>query len=712
MKNLMAKLKGLKFKALLVEHGEKIIGGMVGLFALLIVLTTPWSGIQKRPDELVQAAKESNDNLDKHDWPADKRAEFLPATFFQKAEQLAAARTEVTPFTFSTTYWTPLYPVKELIREPELLAVQDLRADAGRTVVAKATAPPPEEAQTEGEEAAEEDDPNTPDEIKAREEGAGGPGRAGGGPAGLDRGPMGKAGRGDIMAGAAMGAAGSEIEPRGLRFVAVRGIFPLRKQMEAFQRAIHLENVMDAMELVDFWDFEIQRQRALPGDPEKRWTGEWETVSIELTEQILNEVADFDIDEVDSGLIDQVFTCPLPKRILGYWGPLATHPAVKNFELSPEEKEAERKMNEFILEKVEQQEVPQKGGFARNQVNIGQARSRFFNQATQEDRSMLMERSGMPGAGGPGGRMGGPQAAGMGGMGPRAGMEARMAAVGRLLLFRFFDFDVEPGQAYRYKVRLKMANPNAGRQVAEVVDPSVIANEFRETPWSEPSTPAVVPPDVNYFLADVDHRSPKQGNAEVEIFEWNSKLGTYMQAKISNALGQILGGKVKTRVLDVAKETLEEVEETFRTETVLVDTEQSPMIVIGEHPDLSLPAKTTSRPETIGVADQALTVNKYGQIELLDSESQKSEARIWQSWIIRQNRPFEDQEEAGGTDSRLDTGKAAKGAGGPMAKGAGGPGEGQNPIKRSGRRGRGTEEAMGPGTTTGGPGARGGRRGR
>ena len=45
--------------------------------------------------------------------------------------------------------------------------------------------------------------------------------------------------------------------------------------------------------------------------------------------------------------------------------------------------------------------------------------------------------------------------------------------MGRLLLFRYFDFSIEPGNAYRYRVKLKMRNPNYLRGYDEVVDQSV-----------------------------------------------------------------------------------------------------------------------------------------------------------------------------------------------------------------------------------------------
>jgi hypothetical protein len=63
----------------------------------------------------------------------------------------------------------------------------------------------------------------------------------------------------------------------------------------------------------------------------------------------------------------------------------------------------------------------------------------------------------------------------------------------RLSLFRYFDFDVKPNRAYRYRVKLVSRNPGFGDKTL----PREIANgEFRESPWSDPSPPVVVRTDA------------------------------------------------------------------------------------------------------------------------------------------------------------------------------------------------------------------------
>jgi hypothetical protein len=64
------------------------------------------------------------------------------------------------------------------------------------------------------------------------------------------------------------------------------------------------------------------------------------------------------------------------------------------------------------------------------------------------------------------------------------------------LLFRYFDYDVEPGKQYRYRVRLLLANPNYAVAPHCLEEESSAKNQYLETGWSEPTTVVQVPPDT------------------------------------------------------------------------------------------------------------------------------------------------------------------------------------------------------------------------
>ena len=78
-------------------------------------------------------------------------------------------------------------------------------------------------------------------------------------------------------------------------------------------------------------------------------------------------------------------------------------------------------------------------------------------------------------------------------------------------LFRFFDFDVEPGKQYRYRVRLVLANPNYQMNPLFLEDEKQSKipyleekGEDDERGWSEPTPAVFVPRDGRVLVASVN----------------------------------------------------------------------------------------------------------------------------------------------------------------------------------------------------------------
>jgi hypothetical protein len=96
-----------------------------------------------------------------------------------------------------------------------------------------------------------------------------------------------------------------------------------------------------------------------------------------------------------------------------------------------------------------------------------------------------MGGSGMPGVGSP-----------MGGYGQGMPVDGEQQELPEFLLFRFFDYRVEPGKHYCYRVKLLLVNPNAE------VNPQYLEREdsnrrkHLETVWSDPSPAVAVPRDA------------------------------------------------------------------------------------------------------------------------------------------------------------------------------------------------------------------------
>lgn len=70
-------------------------------------------------------------------------------------------------------------------------------------------------------------------------------------------------------------------------------------------------------------------------------------------------------------------------------------------------------------------------------------------------------------------------------------------------LFRFFDFSVEPGKAYVYRVKVMLVNPNFEVPDEYLEDPALALQETLEAEWSDPSEPTAMPLDSRVLVASV-----------------------------------------------------------------------------------------------------------------------------------------------------------------------------------------------------------------
>ncbi|QDU11323.1 hypothetical protein V202x_47430 [Gimesia aquarii] len=647
MKNLMSNLKGMNYKEFAVNHGEKIVLCFVVLFIVFAVFTSKWTTEKRTPVELNQKVDTAQTLVKNSQWPEEKRNEFLKEDdLFENVKDVIDNGVEVSKFTFSTPISWQIYRKKEKAKEVVWLPVEDLKADYGRFIM---MIRPPELAmdgegdgsEIEGSETTKPDEPEY-DEFKRRRTGAGMAGAGDSAMAGLTFGNMSAmamtesaemmaAGGGldpsfaspdsmesafaeDGMMGMG-GMAGPAREGRGLRYVAVRGVFDLATQQDKLERslgdAFSLQN-MQAGRILEFLDFELQRKKAIPGnDP---WSGPWEKVDIETSIEVLKESADFDPPVVNTSITDRVFTMPLPSRIAGFWYKVATHPRVENFTLSQEEIEQELEVNRLLLERYQKTHAGEKvfkekqKGFSQLQIGMRQIRTDIM----MGDESSEMDAAfrGM--------------AANM--MGPQASREpldekkfveklrTNASAAGRLLLFRYFDFDLNPGETYKYRVRLVVRNPNFQRPIEEVVLPSVAEGETRTTPWSNDTAAVTAEQDVYYFLQNVKPPRGVNGTtAYFEVFQWYPKTGTTIHSTLKTAVGEEIGGEQITELYDVAKEEFDDkaaVE--FDTQNYLVDAIPSPTIIADEHPDLNLPAKLRGH---LPVDAEAIIVDSFGNLK-------------------------------------------------------------------------------------------------
>ncbi len=143
-------------------------------------------------------------------------------------------------------------------------------------------------------------------------------------------------------------------------------------------------------------------------------------------------------------------------------------------------------------------------------------------------------------------------------------------------LLRYFDFEVEPGKRYQYRVKLVLEDPN---NPAEEAPPSItsLSTEaairrqqnpdvhFVETPWSDPSPPVTVPSGRTVLAGSVDQPRPflvgstrkieiprpgSEPSASIMAVVWDKDRVMDVPAKLKVQRGALVNAKVDTEAID------------------------------------------------------------------------------------------------------------------------------------------------------------------
>lgn len=695
MKNLLAKFKGGNFKSMVLEHGEKIGLGFAGLLVLIFLGMTNWSGYAGTPDEMKGKAEDVERQLAANSWPATKLQEFgIKAAEGELGNVLGSL--EVARFDYRVPPSPKLYSRQLPAEEPKLVTVEGLNAVRGN--IAMAVYPPEPEHPAEGEVAATTGRPATGRAAAATSALAAtggmatsampGPGMGRGRSAamgGMPTSGMGSSamdGMDMAMMGAMSGYASAGLATRGVRFVCITGSVDVRKQLENIHKALHLEMVSQAAEYLEYVSFKIQRQRAVRGDDP--WVGEWKDLDIQNSLNVLtNEAAEWDLDIVAGDYINEVFTSPLPQRLNGYWtAELVGNPDVPTLTEEEAIQEAALLSAAAVGGVEEEGEVKKKGGFAGAQVNAGKLRRDAMSAAGSTD--MMDRYNRFMGAamgdpmmmGGGGGRRGSGGSADMPmGMGSAMGSAMGMGEMGTMAtfadvqLFRFFDFEVEPGECYRYRVQLEITNPNLN--ALRVVQPEIAQGETRTTPWSFPSPPVAIERDAEFFLSKGPSRR-KADQVTISMYQWNPDVGTTANANLTPRFGQLVGGTAKTKLFEIAIPSEEEKDVKFLTKEILLDGASSPIAYEqrGLHADLKLSAKEWGDLVNQGKMDTAVVVNRFGEFERIDPGLGSKQLKDAKDRLEKEREPYREMLQAAtmATDAAATDGLTAfAGAEDPMA---------------------------------------------
>ena len=279
---------------------------------------------------------------------------------------------------------------------------------------------------------------------------------------------------------------------QGHRWLVLTGLLPIAQQMQAYTEAFHdARSWNPAKDVPMYVGYQVERAEVNGGGEADQLP--WKPIDLKRAFAVqksfrvaAREVVHYKyFPRQPTRAIPMVF--PLPPLMNARWGPEVAHPP--GIPLSSDVPESERWSE---------------GAYGRE---FPDPEAGNYEKGDLEALRRLLEGGGPGGPGSSASRYAG------GGMPYGGGMETGMpghpgfaAPVGEqveLQLFRFFDFSVEPGKRYRYRVQLLVANPNF-RVEARCLETEDLAKQpWVETEWSDPSEVIGVPRDSMLLLGPV-----------------------------------------------------------------------------------------------------------------------------------------------------------------------------------------------------------------
>ena len=611
---MASNMKGLSgVKGLMLRHGEKIAISLVGVIALWLIyksMSLPHLADQYQAPKLQDEIRQTSSAVRDATWP-DKGSEL--ATEVRPYEPINAKADEPVPIdpykTSPNGFDTTIVAPTVLRTDPVLVNAEEVRGNGGSGLFAfldENIRKAQELArQLEADERAKKEADRQEKEQKNAN--AGGP----------EGGPGGRNNRGGPEGGAiepfdpdhpnrrplegmaqSMGAArqgGERIERAYWACVVAK--VPIRAQLKLYQDAFEKARMGfdPARDFPQYKGYLVQRAEVLPGDKPLDWkpvsvydgqrpsgTNPALSTSGIVSEKVMAKLFERATlfwagggpspDVIDPRFADFVLTMPLPPLIGRDWGAEATHPDIPLIANTPP-----------LEDETAALAAAQAAEEAKKTGNTDEFSSTAPGGVGPGPGPGGMRPGGMgprgfgAGPGGPGVGMfrgpGGPEGMGPGGssrmmgMGPEGGGGARsfagpMAAGAArtslpkgvdFLLLRFFDFTVEPGKKYKYRVTLVLADANAGMPEGALA-PAVLDRHRQESvaakakntqrnyirrieAWSEPSPTVGIPLSGNVRLAEVKVPSAEKFNDEpiakllVESFDVDEKNNAIQAAK-------------------------------------------------------------------------------------------------------------------------------------------------------------------------------------
>jgi len=528
---MKANLKGLGgIKGLALRHGEKILISVVGLLALWFVyssLKLPRLEEQYQADKLQSQITETNRAIQESSWPdADNEAapEVRP---YKPIEQKLNAPVKAKDYPFDGLN-PPLMAGTLLRGDPIVLNAVELRVTGNSGLMAfkdeKTLAEQERRRKLKEEELAKKQER---DQAKQLEEGAGEGGRRGGrqgrGDEGMNAGeydpdhPNRRMIQG-VGSPAGIPLQGAERLER-VYWATIVAKVPIREQLKLFQDAFRDARGYDAArDFPQYVGYLVERSEVVPGkqpewkrvyvyDGQKKLAGKLVDIA---TVTKLNEIASIEwggvaVEPVDPRWTDAVLTLPLPPLVGRNFGADATHPDIPLAINAPPVEATQAPAAAPAEKPAEGDDDMMFSGVGAAGAGSVQGRTGMAGFAGAE-YSGSRSYAGVP----PGGAgLGGNVSSVAGGISSERRVELPPEV--DFLLLRFFDFTVEQGKEYTYRVKLVLHDPNYAVPIASgYLDPAVIDRKTKESraakekgrsapfyrlaeEWSEPSGVVGIP---------------------------------------------------------------------------------------------------------------------------------------------------------------------------------------------------------------------------
>jgi len=351
----------------------------------------------------------------------------------------------------------------------------------------------------------------------------------------------GAAGRGGIIT--------SEEGAEGRRWIVVVGAVPLEKQTAEFKRCFQDATHRDAQSDVPHYaGFIIQRAEIDPLAPNKppEWTKTFTQKTMLAAAKTWGQSVAEDV--VDPKYCLRSLCSPLPSLAEQTWGrEAACSPEIPSL-LGDDEEAATNKDDEAAPKSKDEadadtDEVDKPAPVARQPRQTPRRGGGFNALAALHGRTS------------PTGKGASPQNWNQ----PDGANDAEPTS--EWLLFRFLDFDVEPGKQYRYRVFPLLKNPNRGVLARHLVKPddaklayigqvappkatdknTELTIDEASAKWSKPTDAITVPEDIDILAASVTTpRAGAEPTGKIQIKQWMPASGSSASNEFTVVRGKVL----------------------------------------------------------------------------------------------------------------------------------------------------------------------------